>query len=213
MNVAEAAAKYQVSKQAIYQHLNKLSSKGRDARTGTLNADGLNLLERIYNQPDNESIKIAQAELTLAKETITKQSEEIARQKAAIAALEGAKRKAEEEHTEECEALQSKLQTAETRVEGYRGQVAAMQEEINKLNELLTAQKQGSEVLSVKLASAEEKVKGLEGERDFLRDQLSKAITPALPAATAKPEKVTLRQALALWLGGKSSTAPKDKPE
>lgn len=129
MNVAEAAAKYHVSKQAIYQHLNKLPDKGRKPGTGVLNEVGEAALEAVYSRVDRESIKVEQAELNLYKD------------------------------------------------------------KIKALEDQLAAQKQAAEVLAVRLEAAADKVKALEGERDFLREQLSKAIVPRLPAADPAPEK------------------------
>lgn len=143
MNVAEASAKYKVSRQAIYGQLNKLSNKGKNSRTGQLTDEAVTLLDTVYQDRNPNVNHVGQGDLILAQAEIERQNTEIDR---------------------------------------FRGQVAAMQEEINRLNELLNAQKQANEVLTVRYEASEDKVKALIGERDFLREQLNKAIVPALPA-------------------------------
>lgn len=149
MNVAEAAARYRVSKQAIYGQLNKLKDKGKNNKTGQLTDEAITMLDAIYQGRTQENNQVVQGDLILAQAEIERQN---------------------------------------TEIERFISQAAAMQEEINRLNELLNAQKQANEVMAVRFEASEDKVKALISERDYLREQLNKAIVPALPAPIQQDE-------------------------
>lgn len=147
MNVAEAAAKFKVSKQAVYAQLNKLSNKGKDSKTGQLTDEGIKLLESIYQAKEQAVNQVVQADLIL----VQAQMEQL-----------------KAEHADEVEGLQ-------TEIKRLTDALAAVEKERD-------AFKQASEVQAVRFEAEHDKVTALTSERDFLREQLSKAITPKLPA-------------------------------
>lgn len=149
--VAQAAAHYQVSRQAVYAQLAKLPNKGKDRKTGLLTDDAVQLLDNVYQAKGQLSIKMCQVDLQV-----------------------------------DIDALQGKNDALTVEVDRYKAQVAAMQEEINRLNALLDDQKHANEAMAAQITSTKTMLDMVTGERDFLRVQLDKAIVPALPAGEQK---------------------------
>lgn len=92
MNVSEAAAKYHVSRQAIYAHLNKVDN-GRNQKTGQLTEAGEALLAEIYTSFDSSLSEVEQPASTIdnnhVNELEKRYETEISEQKQTIDQLRG----------------------------------------------------------------------------------------------------------------------------
>ena len=111
MNVKEAAARFNVSTTAIYNQLNKLESKGRQGKNGTITEEGFNFLESIYSTSN-------QLESTL--------NEELKKQLQA----EAERKLAAQDH--EIELLTEKLKAAEQFVESLQEKLQSASDQHDK---------------------------------------------------------------------------------
>lgn len=71
MNIGEAAAKYGVSRQAIYQALDKLPDKGKTGKKGEISPDGVKLLDKKYQAKQAENSAETACNVNLDKDTST----------------------------------------------------------------------------------------------------------------------------------------------
>lgn len=110
--------------------------------------------------------------------------------------------------------LQNKLQTAENKIADLMTQLDQLKTALHAAEQERDAQRQANEVLAVKLGAAEketqwtmQQVKSIEGERDYLREQLARAITPKLQ----EPEqRQSITKSIGAWI---SSHLPQPKQE
>lgn len=122
MTVTEAARIAQVSRQAIYSHLNKVDNKGRDDKTGEISAKGLEKLSEVYpsikaivNPSDSQSVNLEQPLSTPVNDRLTALQTERDALQEDNERLTGELKKSTDKCTElqtACEVLSAKLAAA-----------------------------------------------------------------------------------------------------
>lgn len=71
MTIADAVKKYGISRQAIYQQLDKLPDKGRTGKKGEISEDGVKLLDSKYQSKQGKIDTKSGVDINLDKDTIT----------------------------------------------------------------------------------------------------------------------------------------------
>lgn len=135
MTVPEAAAKFGVSTQAIYQQLKKLNGAGKNSKTGQITQEGMLLLESVYQSKEQAAKKVAQADLLVANETIDKLSGEIDKYKLQVSAMQdeiNALNNQLEAQKQAAEVLSVKLEAATEKANGLEVDKVYLMEQLNK---------------------------------------------------------------------------------
>lgn len=176
MNVKEAAAKFNVSRTSIYNTLNRLESKGRQGKDGTITAEGLRLLESVYSN-------LNQVDSTLEEnlnQQVNEQKQQIEELKKQLNDAEAALKLSEAREDE----LRKALQETERRAKAAE----------NRAND----ERQANEILAVKVAAAEQRISDLQNQIVIYESR----VVPLLPPPASERKPLPMKKRIAILFSG-----------